>query len=245
MQSRRRTRDGEAIAFRFQLKPEKHGLSFTKFAPARPGRRRQRAAAPSEEAAGEQQPGLRRRPRAGAVSRALRVGSPQLGVQVPQPRHRRGRAGSSSPSSASRSASPSSSFAAGPARPATRFSAASGSRRPRTQRYDQPVIMRLNVRDENELNSGGNRFRLPEDLYGYHAVILDDVEAEFFHAGARAAAQQVRRRRRRPADARRHGRVSGGNTAHRRSARRRPSTSTRARARPPSRRHPQCTTSWP
>ena len=49
------------------------------------------------------------------------------------------------------------------------------------QRYDQPVMIRLNVRDEHELNAGGNQFpRLPEDLYAYHAVIVDDLEAEFF-----------------------------------------------------------------
>ncbi|MEO5957755.1 MAG: hypothetical protein ABIR80_01435, partial [Opitutaceae bacterium] len=45
--------------------------------------------------------------------------------------------------------------------------------------YDKPVIIRLNVRDETEL-PGGNFPRLPEDLYGYHAIIVDDLEAEFF-----------------------------------------------------------------
>lgn len=48
------------------------------------------------------------------------------------------------------------------------------------QRYDQPVLMRVQVRDEHELRAGFPR--TPEDLYGYHAVILDDVEAEFFSA---------------------------------------------------------------
>jgi uncharacterized membrane protein len=46
------------------------------------------------------------------------------------------------------------------------------------QRYDQPVLQRLYTRDEFELQAGFPR--TPEDLYGYHAVILDDVEAEFF-----------------------------------------------------------------
>ena len=46
------------------------------------------------------------------------------------------------------------------------------------QRYDQPVLVRLNTRDENELRAGFPR--TAEELYGYHAVILDDVEAEFF-----------------------------------------------------------------
>lgn len=46
------------------------------------------------------------------------------------------------------------------------------------QRYDQPVLVRLNTRDEVELRSGFPR--TPEELYGYHAVIVDDLESEFF-----------------------------------------------------------------
>jgi uncharacterized membrane protein len=46
------------------------------------------------------------------------------------------------------------------------------------QRYDQPVLVRLNTRDELELRAGFPR--TAEELYGYHAVILDDLEAEFF-----------------------------------------------------------------
>jgi uncharacterized membrane protein len=46
------------------------------------------------------------------------------------------------------------------------------------QGYDQPVLVRLNTRDEIELRAGFPR--TPDDLFGYHAVILDDLEAEFF-----------------------------------------------------------------
>ena len=46
------------------------------------------------------------------------------------------------------------------------------------ERYDQPVLIRLNTKDEFELRGGFPK--LPEDLYSYHAVILDDLEAEFF-----------------------------------------------------------------
>ncbi len=46
------------------------------------------------------------------------------------------------------------------------------------ERYDQPVLVRLNTRDEFELRAGFPR--TPEDLYAYHAVIVDDLEAEFF-----------------------------------------------------------------
>jgi uncharacterized membrane protein len=50
--------------------------------------------------------------------------------------------------------------------------------REEVERYDQPVLVRQNTRDELELRAGFPR--APEDLYGYHAVILDDVEAAFF-----------------------------------------------------------------
>ncbi len=46
------------------------------------------------------------------------------------------------------------------------------------QRYDQPVLVRLNTKDQVELRAGFPR--TPEDLYGYYAVIVDDLEAEFF-----------------------------------------------------------------
>jgi len=48
------------------------------------------------------------------------------------------------------------------------------------EQYDQPVVVRLGTRDEIELRDG---FPKKADLlYGYHAVILDDVEAAFFTA---------------------------------------------------------------
>lgn len=46
------------------------------------------------------------------------------------------------------------------------------------ERYDQPVLIRLNTRDEFELRGGFPKNA--EDLYGYHAIIIDDLEAEFF-----------------------------------------------------------------
>ena len=46
------------------------------------------------------------------------------------------------------------------------------------EQYDQPVLVRLGTRDETELRDGFPK--KAEDLFGYHAVILDDVEAEFF-----------------------------------------------------------------
>ena len=46
------------------------------------------------------------------------------------------------------------------------------------ERYDQPVLVRLNTRNELELRGGFPH--KAEDLYDYSAVILDDVEAGFF-----------------------------------------------------------------
>jgi uncharacterized membrane protein len=52
------------------------------------------------------------------------------------------------------------------------------------ERYDQPVLVRMYPDEETKsLSETALRTgfpRNPEDLYGYHAVILDDVEAEFF-----------------------------------------------------------------
>jgi uncharacterized membrane protein len=54
-----------------------------------------------------------------------------------------------------------------------------GSQAPEeVQSYDQPVLVRLNTRDAIELQAGFPR--APEDLYGYQAVIVDHVEADFF-----------------------------------------------------------------
>jgi uncharacterized membrane protein len=47
-----------------------------------------------------------------------------------------------------------------------------------TERYDQPVLIRLNTRDEFELRGGFPK--TPEELFAYHAVILDDLESAFF-----------------------------------------------------------------
>lgn len=46
------------------------------------------------------------------------------------------------------------------------------------ERRDQPVLIRLNTKDEVELRGGFPQ--TAADLYRYHAVILDDLEASFF-----------------------------------------------------------------
>lgn len=49
-----------------------------------------------------------------------------------------------------------------------------------TERYDQPVLVRLNTRNPQEFRSGFPR--KAEDLYPFQAVIVDDLEAAFFTA---------------------------------------------------------------
>ncbi|MFA6543957.1 MAG: hypothetical protein WCS99_06005 [Limisphaerales bacterium] len=56
------------------------------------------------------------------------------------------------------------------------------------QRYDQPVLIRLNTKDAEELSKGFPA--TPEELFGYHAVIVDDLEAEFFTAEQKALLQR-------------------------------------------------------
>lgn len=46
------------------------------------------------------------------------------------------------------------------------------------EQYDEPVIVRLGAEDEAELRGGFPK--TAEELFRYHAVVLDDVEAEFF-----------------------------------------------------------------
>jgi uncharacterized membrane protein len=47
-----------------------------------------------------------------------------------------------------------------------------------TEGYDEPVLIRLNTKDATELAGGFPK--TADVLFGYHAVILDDLEAEFF-----------------------------------------------------------------
>jgi uncharacterized membrane protein len=53
-----------------------------------------------------------------------------------------------------------------------------------TERYDQPVLVRQYpndvTRDQEDPKLRGGFPKIAEDLYGYHAIILDDLESEFF-----------------------------------------------------------------
>jgi uncharacterized membrane protein len=171
-------RDGETLAFRFQVKPETPGLAFYRVSVAGGGF--------GETEAGEAEATLVNNQRVVAVNRSkgpYRVlyvtGRPNwefkflnravmedrevelvalIRVAKREPKFDfRGRAGETS-------------------NPLFR---GFGNQAPEeVERYDQPVLVRLNTRDEFELAGGFPR--TPEDLYGYHAIIVDDLEAEFF-----------------------------------------------------------------
>ena len=46
------------------------------------------------------------------------------------------------------------------------------------QKYDEPVIIRLGVKESEELSDGFPE--TAEELFAYHGVILDDIESDFF-----------------------------------------------------------------
>ena len=56
------------------------------------------------------------------------------------------------------------------------------------EQYDQPVLLRLGIAEESELRDGFPQAK--DELYGYHAIILDDVEAEFFKPDQLSLLQQ-------------------------------------------------------
>lgn len=53
-----------------------------------------------------------------------------------------------------------------------------GNTSEQTEEYDQPVLVRLGTEDKEELRGGFPKDA--EDLFLYHAVVLDDVESAFF-----------------------------------------------------------------
>jgi uncharacterized membrane protein len=62
-----------------------------------------------------------------------------------------------------------------------------------TEQYDQPVLLRLATEDAAELRDGFPK--AADQLFRYHAVVLDDVEAEFFTPDQMRLLQEFVRRR--------------------------------------------------
>jgi uncharacterized membrane protein len=176
--------DDRPLAFRFQFRPEKKGISFFRVqAFARDGEQRRKEAG-EDPAAGEQTSANNSRlvvvDQGGGPYRVLYVGGRpnwefkflrralELEDQVDlvgliriarkQPRFdfRSSRTNTTSP------------FYDG-------FDLADPEL---AERSDQPVLVRLNIRDEDELRDGFPKSA--EELYQYHAVVLDDLESAFF-----------------------------------------------------------------
>lgn len=61
------------------------------------------------------------------------------------------------------------------------------------EQYDQPVLIRLKTEDENELRDGFPKS--VEEMFRYHAVIVDDLEAAFFSQDQLSLLQQFVSRR--------------------------------------------------
>ena len=59
-----------------------------------------------------------------------------------------------------------------------------------TERYDQPVLIRdlPNTMEKEDLRGGFPK--LPEDLYRFHAIIIDDLESDFFTADQKTLIQR-------------------------------------------------------
>jgi len=61
------------------------------------------------------------------------------------------------------------------------------------EQYDEPVMIRLHTEDKDELRGGFPKSA--DDLFRYHAVILDDIEAAFFSQDQLSLLQQFVSRR--------------------------------------------------
>ena len=62
-----------------------------------------------------------------------------------------------------------------------------------TEQYDEAVLVRMNTRDADELARGFPKEA--EELFSYHAVIVDDLEADFFKTSQQALLEEFVSRR--------------------------------------------------
>lgn len=68
-----------------------------------------------------------------------------------------------------------------------------GNKDEQAEQYDEPVLIRLNTQDKDELRGGFPKNS--DDLFQFHAVILDDIEAGFFTQDQLSLLQQFVSRR--------------------------------------------------
>ncbi|NBV24077.1 MAG: hypothetical protein EBS05_19425 [Proteobacteria bacterium] len=190
-QTQRVRRDGEVIAFRFQLKPEQKGVTFYRVRVGAQGSEEQfKNAKTSAEATLANNTRVITVDQGRGPFRILYVsGRPnwdfkflnralseddQLGlvglirIAKREPKFDfRGRVGESSN---------------------PLFRGFGNQSKEEVQRYDQPVLVRLNTKDAEELVKGFPS--TPEELFAYHAVIVGDLEAEFFSTEQKALLQR-------------------------------------------------------
>ena len=63
-----------------------------------------------------------------------------------------------------------------------------GADKEQAEQYDEPVLVRLGTENEEELRNGFPKE--PDELFRYHALILDDLEADFFTQDQKSLIQQ-------------------------------------------------------
>ena len=68
-----------------------------------------------------------------------------------------------------------------------------GNKDEQAENYDQPVLIRLGTKDADELRGGFPKSS--DDLFQYHAIVLDDIEAAFFTQDQLSLLQQFVSRR--------------------------------------------------
>jgi uncharacterized membrane protein len=164
------TRDDELLTARFRLRPAKTGLSFYRVRVAAPDAREATLANNARLILVERPPGpyrilyvagrpnweykfLRRAVEADPSVQLVAL----LRVAAREPKFAfRGRGGENT-------------------NPLYRGFASNGTE---AESYDQPVLVRLGTRDASELAGGFPK--TDEELFAYHALVLDDVEAGFF-----------------------------------------------------------------
>lgn len=63
-----------------------------------------------------------------------------------------------------------------------------GADKEQAEQYDEPVLVRFGTENQEELRNGFPK--APDELFRYHAIILDDLEAEFFTQDQKSLVQQ-------------------------------------------------------
>ena len=184
-QEAKATADGKPLGFRFQFRPEKKGIGFYKVVAFAASAESEAERGTIDEGPigradpGQQHPARRGRPGGRAVPGALPQRPAQLGVQVPPPGLAGRRAGPARRPDPDRQAGPKFDFQA--AGHADELAPLQRLRQPRpdtAEAADQPVLIRLDRGRGPSFATASPR--RADELYRYHAIVIDDLEASFF-----------------------------------------------------------------